>query len=576
MGAKRLLYALPIRTATSRVRPSLSADYSSSLRDAAPQPVQYSHEDAVRSEAAENYARNGDLASAWREVRRMGECGQPPHRETIAILLEHDQPAPTIEAELDVIDVANKATKSTSPSPMGMVSRIWESSIQRTLAHSRSNTPAAIQRALVVYKKAINAGMMPTSQMALPILRALCPWFKPEKSDLRRAMSIYRHLVQAVPAGSHAESIDVQVFSTLLRSLVENRRYEDVKELCREIRQRKLALPVNQVSGHILSMIRSADSHDIAFDCYCHMRTLAPAEIDYVIPITAFINKSTDISLFPKALQVFEMITHGMEATTSKLNANVSITTLLNRYCQLIYDLSKTNPDLPATIRTHVDDINAYLRCEYPGALDGGLWNALLNAYNFTRDFRECFTLWDEMRSNHHSGIVDQTTVSIMLDACGQAGAATLATRIWEELRTERFPLNTKNWNTYVECLARFGASGHEEALRIVVDEMGESGSEDGTVPAAGLSTLRIILGQSWNIQRTTATIFLIRKKLPNLFEQMVSAALMKEDRALASPEGHRKLTHNQLYKALPKRELHPKIPQALDESHSQGISVAT
>ncbi|KZO96272.1 hypothetical protein CALVIDRAFT_140158 [Calocera viscosa TUFC12733] len=578
MSAKRLLHAFPTRTATARVRPAST----SSLLGGPAQVVEHSHDDAVRSEIAENYARNGDMSSAWREVRRMGECGVPPHRETIAILLELDTPAHTIEAELDEIDVANKATKATPLTPMGMVSRIWESSIRRILAKPKASAQPAIERALAVYRSAVNKGIKPTSRMALPILRGLCPWSTPERADLDRAMSIYRGLVAAIPASSQIEQIHEHVFSMLLRALVEKRLYEDIKDMCREMRQRKVSIPANQISGHILSVIRSTDTHDEAFDCYRHLRTLAPAEIDYVPIVTVFIYKRTDLSPFPPASSVFTMLAHSIESRNPELDTNTSLVTLLNRYCQNIYWWKKwkfrqeKHPSLPTNIRPQVDEVNAYLRCEYPGTPNTAVWNALLNAYNFTRDFRECFTLWDEMRSNHGACAVDQATVSIMMDTCGQANAGILALRIWEELRGENFPLNKNNWDSHVECLAKLGPAGHDAAMHIVINQMGETESEDGTVPAADLDTLRILLAHSWALQRITTTILRIRKELPNLFDEMFNAAVKSEASDSPQLSSGALLRPDQIFKALPKKYQRPQIPPDVFEPPSEDIPAPT
>jgi len=98
---------------------------------------------------------------------------------------------------------------------------------------------------------------------------------------------------------------------------------------------------------------------------------------------------------------------------------------------------------------------------------DVALWNQLMDTYNRVGSISDALEIWTVLRT---SGQVNNTSVSIILDACAYARADVKAASIFSALKSSAFPLNLHNWNTWVECLCRLHRL--DGALKVACVEM--------------------------------------------------------------------------------------------------------
>ncbi|EJT97789.1 hypothetical protein DACRYDRAFT_102132 [Dacryopinax primogenitus] len=378
------------------------------------------------------------------------------------------------------------------------------------------------------YGAAVQRGKRAGTWRAPPILlQLLGPRAVSNLADVPQALLVLQGLIDATPADAKKDQITWQVFGLVLNTLIQHRLYSDIKTLVQEMRLRNVLLQGPVMTTHICSMIEKAHFHEEAFECYKVLRSVNPSKINSLTLANYFINKVTKIPQFPRAAHVFDIIDQANK-TSLEFQPHQTITNLLNCYSINLYRWNERKenrekyPDFPTDIRKEVDEVGKYIRAQFFDPPDIHVWTSLLNGYNFTGNFSSCFELWDELRA---TDMVNPVTVSVMMDACGRAGQLELAQRTWAELRAEGIPLDKKNWNGYVECLALAGPLGHAAAMGVVLDEMGENGCPDGKVPGATIETLSILLVHSWDAGIRNI-IELLQERLPDLMQRIESMAV--------------------------------------------------
>ncbi|KAI8583542.1 hypothetical protein K450DRAFT_221666 [Umbelopsis ramanniana AG] len=107
---------------------------------------------------------------------------------------------------------------------------------------------------------------------------------------------------------------------------------------------------------------------------------------------------------------------------------------------------------------------------------DIAIYNGLMNAYNRIGQGHEVVQIWDTLSLSStptQDKNIDQASVSIVLDSCAHNGYGYKAQQIWDSLKRYQFPLNTNNYNSYIEALCRMkGEEGWEQAYAIAQKEM--------------------------------------------------------------------------------------------------------
>ncbi|ORZ07111.1 hypothetical protein BCR42DRAFT_426381 [Absidia repens] len=123
-----------------------------------------------------------------------------------------------------------------------------------------------------------------------------------------------------------------------------------------------------------------------------------------------------------------------------------------------------------------LEEVHRLIKMDMALDPDVGIYNALMDGYNRTDQIDQVLYLWDTMLTTTSAtrGVgIDETTISIVLDACGHHGQSRRAKAIWSMLlHRNDITLNTNNYNSYVECLCRVGAVSEEarwrQALEVV------------------------------------------------------------------------------------------------------------
>jgi len=110
----------------------------------------------------------------------------------------------------------------------------------------------------------------------------------------------------------------------------------------------------------------------------------------------------------------------------------------------------------------------------------------------------------------------DNTSVSIIFDACAFAQEWSLASKICSRLFEVGFPLNQKNWNGWLECMCRLGRL--DDAVRLACTEMGKNNHIDN---APDEETLRLLIKFAKGANRESVVLSEMRRHLPELLESV-------------------------------------------------------
>lgn len=349
------------------------------------------------------------------------------------------------------------------------------------------NGEGGIDEALKVYQEGRDRSIKPDSSMVQPLLSALLDP-NPTSATFATAKTLYEDL--ATSSRAHNLSPDTSIYVTLLRACA-NPSHPDLeysRTLLADMRERRVRLEAPTVTWHIVALMRASSSFEDAFQAYDTIRALdVPAldETSYNTILAAFTSlnfpspSSSRALLAPAAppTLILEFLSDMRRASHPPNSFTYS---LLLRYYSRTASASVTT----------ISHIHSLIKLDINLDPDVALFNSLMNAYARVGAFGPAYRIWDSMRANRGGPSVDQVSVSIVLDTCGWQGgdvARQRARRVWAELRAERFELNLKNWESWVECLCRVG--DFDEAERVVFEEMGRSGE----MPAV-FSTLETLI----------------------------------------------------------------------------------
>jgi pentatricopeptide repeat protein len=114
------------------------------------------------------------------------------------------------------------------------------------------------------------------------------------------------------------------------------------------------------------------------------------------------------------------------------------------------------------------------------------------------------------------SGRFDHLSVSIILEACGDAGAWQVARNICAKLFNDRFSFNLHNWNSWLECLCRFGRLN--DALKVACLEMGKS---KNNVVTPDEESARILIKYSKQANQHKEVLARVQRHLPELWRNL-------------------------------------------------------
>jgi len=175
---------------------------------------------------------------------------------------------------------------------------------------------------------------------------------------------------------------------------------------------------------------------------------------------------------------------------------------------QLSLGKSLTRHDLRVSIRK----IHNHLVLDTSLSPDIALWNQLMDAYQRAGSFLDAGIIWDTIFiSNQY----DNTSVSIILDACAYAKAWSVATNICSRLFDQGFTFSQRNWHGWLECMCRLGKLN--DAVKLMCMEMGKPQHD----VAPDVESVRILLKFAKGTNQKADVQSHIKQYLPTLWESL-------------------------------------------------------
>lgn len=401
--------------------------------------------------------------------------------------------------------------------------------IHWSLLISNNVRAGKLQEALDIYEESKLRGITPDAAMVSPLIHSLCrsSFGPPQEANIDRALSLYQDLRAAVPLEEssspqrashleHSAGPDQDIYATLLRGLAtakSSRHYMDVaKELMDDMTARNCAQDDSStVSSIIVLHMRNSSSIEEALEVYRRLKSSLD-EKGYTTVLSAFCKLRFGESIqIPSLRGYFEMV---KDMRLAGLNITIEVYTILLHQLGLVATQIQEakHPDVAAfrdkliltTRRTH--DLLTLDASLSPDAI---LWNQMIDTYQRLGCFADAYRVWEMM---YLSGQFDPTSVSIIFDACGYAGAYSVAKRIIKRLVRDDYQFSLHNWNTWLECLCRLGKL--DEAVQVLC------GEGEGLPKGAQLDTesVKIVFKFAKGERREVEILRHVKRQLPDLW----------------------------------------------------------
>jgi hypothetical protein len=142
---------------------------------------------------------------------------------------------------------------------------------------------------------------------------------------------------------------------------------------------------------------------------------------------------------------------------------------------------------------------------------DAALWNQLMDTYQRLGLFAQTWAVWDQM---YFAGQYDNTSVSVIFDACGHNGRADFAQQVYSRLSHDRFKFNLANFHSWIECVCRLG--NLSEATRIVCIGMLKDPCFRHIRP--DIETIRLLLSFARSPHTREQILIRIERHLPSVW----------------------------------------------------------
>ena len=389
-----------------------------------------------------------------------------------------------------------------------------------------------ITNALSIYSESKRSGICPDAALVYPIIKLLCMTAirPPGEGAIDQALALYRDLTDATRISTSSESSstspkhsrgpDEKIYNVLLRALSSStnvsKYYPLALSLLDDMNAQNISINVSMtvVSLTILLMRRSS-SPSTAFEIYRRMHKMHASIIDatgYSVLLNAYCKLSFPDNPFPSLPHYFSMVT---DMQTSGHPITVEVYTILLQQLGLLATRLKEER-LPMSVRdglaAAIRRTHDHLTVDASITPDTPLWNQLMDTYQRVGCFEEAYEVWEMM---YLAGRHDNATVSIIIDACGYAGAWQVGKQIFLKLIGDGFLFNQRNWHALVECLCRLGKLN--DAVKVVCLEMGKH-QED---VAPDVESIRILLKFAIQTNQQSAVQSRIRRYLPKLWETL-------------------------------------------------------
>ncbi|KAI0830495.1 hypothetical protein BC628DRAFT_1500370 [Trametes gibbosa] len=319
---------------------------------------------------------------------------------------------------------------------------------------------------------------------------------------------------------------DVTTYQLLLRAVTSAKnalKYLPVAvSLVEDMRRFQVELDSQTASSVVILLMESSPSPEEAFQMYRAVvqpdnknRQMILNEEGYVAIIDAFSKLPTWSDRAPSVHLYLEILSD-MRKHSIALGPK-TYTLVIAQLARLATKVSAED-DMAAreTVAKAIARIHNHLNLNPSFTPDTALWNQLMDAYQRAGCFAEACRIWQMLFT---SARFNRASVSVILDACAYAQAYDMAVRVYGALNEVEFPMNVKNWNTYLECLCRLGRL--DEAMKVLCLEM--TGRTDGVEPDK--ESARILLKFAMGENREGEVRSRLKRFLPKLYHSLLASS---------------------------------------------------
>ena len=393
-----------------------------------------------------------------------------------------------------------------------------------------------IAGALALFNRAKSEGLKPDAPSVAPLIKSLCQKIgdEPPERSLDKAILLYQGLSSCHPSDiatedkasylEHSAGPDLNIYQMLLRGLASSSNIQKYFPVAMSLLEDMDVRGVSKndsitASSIIVLHMRNAEQPADALDAY-QMHRSALDEKGYAVVLHAY-SKLTfgSITHVPSLIDYFGIV-RDMRQAGFAITAEV-YTILLKRLALLATQLSQgghiegdisgnVEAEFRISIIATTRRVHDLLTLDANISPDAHVWNQLMDTYQRLGCFGDSYRVWELL---YLSGMFDHVSVSIILDACGYAGAWQVAKQVRQRLARDRFRLNERNWNAWIECLCRLGRLN--DAVKTVCIEMGK---EEVTVD---VESVRILLKFARKAGRQDEVVSRIQQHLPDLWTSL-------------------------------------------------------
>jgi pentatricopeptide repeat protein len=386
-----------------------------------------------------------------------------------------------------------------------------------------------ISDAVSIYQEMKTFGIIPDPASVGSLIKKLCQSYlnPPSEVFLDHALSIYHDLDKAPSSlsGPAAEDVgqstgpDADVYQALLRGLASSTNISKylplAKSLIADMEARNMS-PKDSItaSSAAVLLMRQSPTPSDALEVYQSLRSSLD-EQGYAIVLNAFCKLSFGDSIrVPSLSDYFEIV---KDMRRAGLSITVEIYTIFLRQLgavatQLQHLGEDASADLGKQLVVTTRRTHDLLTLDAAVSPDADVWNQLMDTYQCLGCFADSYRVWDMM---YLSGRFDHLSVSIILAACGRAGAWQVARNICAKLFNDHFSFNLHNWNTWLECLCRLAKLN--DALKVACLEMGK-----GRISVApDVESARILIKYSKQANQHEEVLVRIQRHLPELWRKL-------------------------------------------------------
>lgn len=395
----------------------------------------------------------------------------------------------------------------------------WSIVIQGALKNG-----AGVEVALAIYQEARDRSITPDSSMIQPLINALIL-----PSPTAEAFVIVKRLYEdlTVHSKDYRARPDLPLYISLLKACADpiHPDLEFANNLLNDMKDSGMTLEKEMVGWYIIALMRASKSFEEAFKAYDMIRSMDVSLLDeseYNKILVAFTNLRFDLP--PPTTSTTASDPDSETTPVRRPRAIPPATAPANIIQEFLTDMRRS--DHPPSSTTYTILLNHYSKSYLTSASaishvhslikldiyvdpDTALFNALMNAYSRTGAYAESFRIWDRLVARTGGVEIDSHSISIVLDTCGfenNLEGFKRGRKIWNRITKEevsdenrhnrRGGGNLKNWESWIECLCRWGE--FEEAFEIVFEQMkdGKNAIEGThyTVPQLESSTIEILL----------------------------------------------------------------------------------